>query len=76
MFGVQIPVSQGSLTSLNGAMKPRVADFVHGTDGFGNLKVARIPTVRPRLPVTLFVRSVAFSSCSRASANIKRADAR
>jgi hypothetical protein len=29
-------VAQGSLTSLRGALKERIADFVHGTDGFGN----------------------------------------
>ena len=32
-----VPVHQGSLTSLKGAEKERIADFVHGQDGFGNV---------------------------------------
>lgn len=31
-----VPVYQGSKTSLCGASKERIADFVHGRDGFGN----------------------------------------
>lgn len=31
-----VPVFQGSKTSLRGATKERIADFVHGSDGFGN----------------------------------------
>ncbi|KAH9532207.1 hypothetical protein CY35_19G078200 [Sphagnum magellanicum] len=31
-----VPVSQGLLTSLRGAAKERIADFVHGSDGLGN----------------------------------------
>lgn len=30
------PVVQGSLTTLAGGEKKRIADFVHGNDGFGN----------------------------------------
>lgn len=31
-----VPVYRGSKTSLCGASKERIADFVHGSDGFGN----------------------------------------
>lgn len=31
-----VPVYRGSKTSLRGASKERIADFVHGSDGFGN----------------------------------------
>lgn len=31
-----IPVAAGSPTMLNGTAKLRIADFVHGADGFGN----------------------------------------
>lgn len=31
-----VPVYRGSKTSLRGVAKDRIADFVHGTDGFGN----------------------------------------
>lgn len=31
-----IPVIEGSHTSLRGVRKERIADFVHGSDGFGN----------------------------------------
>lgn len=31
-----VPVHKGSKTSLCGASKERIADFVHGSDGFGN----------------------------------------
>ncbi|KAL6779784.1 hypothetical protein ACKKBG_A13710 [Auxenochlorella protothecoides x Auxenochlorella symbiontica] len=31
-----VPVAQGALTSLKGVAKERIADFVHGSDGFGN----------------------------------------
>lgn len=33
---MQVPVAEGAQTTLNGLSKTRVADFVHGTDGFGN----------------------------------------
>lgn len=32
----QVPVAEGSPTPLSGIGKARTADFVHGTDGFGN----------------------------------------
>lgn len=32
----EVPVVEGSWTSLRGAAKERIADFVHGSDGFGN----------------------------------------
>ncbi|RMZ53177.1 hypothetical protein APUTEX25_005166 [Auxenochlorella protothecoides] len=35
IFG-NVPVAQGALTSLKGVAKERIADFVHGSDGFGN----------------------------------------
>jgi uridine nucleosidase len=41
---MQVPVAQGSLTTLQGLAKQRVADFVHGADGFGNLSPAMLPT--------------------------------
>ena len=37
-------MAQGSLTTLQGLSKTRVADFVHGADGFGNLSPAVLPT--------------------------------
>ena len=41
----QVPVVEGSHTSLRGAAKERIADFVHGSDGFGNThpKLAEVP---------------------------------
>ena len=36
VFGLQVPVCQGALKSLKGVAKERIADFVHGSDGFGN----------------------------------------
>lgn len=39
-----VPVAQGSLHGLNGQIKQRVADFVHGSDGFGNLEQAMLPS--------------------------------
>lgn len=36
MVGQAVPVVQGSLKSLRGMEKERIADFVHGKDGFGN----------------------------------------
>ena len=32
----QVPVVEGAHKSLRGAAKERIADFVHGADGFGN----------------------------------------
>lgn len=32
----QVPVVEGAHKSLRGAAKERIADFVHGSDGFGN----------------------------------------
>lgn len=32
----QVPVVEGAHKSLRGVAKERIADFVHGTDGFGN----------------------------------------
>ena len=32
----QVPVAEGSLAPLSGIEKAQIADFVHGTDGFGN----------------------------------------
>jgi uridine nucleosidase len=46
-----IPVVQGSSTSFIGQEKHRIADFVHGQDGFGNQRPA-LSTVR-RLVCTL-----------------------
>lgn len=39
----EVPVAQGSLHGLNGQVKQRVADFVHGSDGFGNLPEPMAP---------------------------------
>ncbi len=33
---LQVAVCQGALKSLKGVAKERIADFVHGRDGFGN----------------------------------------
>lgn len=41
-----IPVVEGSPTSFTGQEKHRIADFVHGKDGFGNHRPA-LSTVRP-----------------------------
>lgn len=35
-----VPVCKGSQTSFAGAEKHRIADFVHGQDGFGNCRPA------------------------------------
>lgn len=35
-----IPVCQGSVTSFVGGERHRIADFVHGSDGFGNKRPA------------------------------------
>jgi len=45
-----IPVSQGFKTSLRGAVKNRMADFVHGSDGLGNT----YPTLSDRKPIDTF----------------------
>lgn len=34
----QVPVVEGAHKSLRGAAKERIADFVHGSDGFGNAR--------------------------------------
>ena len=39
----QIPVYEGSHTSLCGVTKERIADFVHGADGFGNTNQPSLP---------------------------------
>lgn len=41
-----IPVVEGAHKSLKGAAKERIADFVHGNDGFGNTAQAP-PTGQP-----------------------------
>ncbi len=33
---LQVPVVEGAHKSLRGVAKERIADFVHGSDGFGN----------------------------------------
>ncbi|EIE27835.1 hypothetical protein COCSUDRAFT_83455 [Coccomyxa subellipsoidea C-169] len=35
----QVPVAEGAHVTLNGTPKTWVADFVHGTDGFGNINI-------------------------------------
>jgi len=45
-----IPVSEGYRTSLRGAVKERIADFVHGSDGLGNT----YPTLSDRKPIDTF----------------------
>lgn len=44
-----IPVCEGSSTSFLGVDKHRIADFVHGTDGFGNKRPPK-STVRTLEP--------------------------
>ncbi len=46
------------MAGLNGLVKQRVADFVHGRDGFGNLAEARVPTVRRAMPPTTPLRAL------------------
>lgn len=38
---LDVPVYEGSHTSIRGAAKERIADFVHGSDGFGNTSQER-----------------------------------
>ena len=42
LFVSQVPVAEGASTSLKGLMKEHIADFVHGTDGFGNTSQAAV----------------------------------
>lgn len=44
--GKAVPVVEGAHASLRGVAKERVADFVHGNDGFGNTAQAG-PSGRP-----------------------------
>ena len=37
-----MPVAEGSATTLEGLAKTHVADFVHGSDGFGNTQQAAV----------------------------------
>jgi uridine nucleosidase len=37
---LQVPVVEGAHKSLRGVAKERIADFVHGNDGFGNTNPA------------------------------------
>ena len=43
---VQVPVAEGASTSLKGLTKEHIADFVHGTDGFGNTSQAAVEVRR------------------------------
>jgi uridine nucleosidase len=60
-----VPVVEGAHKSLRGAAKERIADFVHGTDGFGNTapQLAEVGGVTTWLPT-----AISFSSCLRAAA--------
>lgn len=42
-----IPVVEGAHTSIRGATKERIADFVHGQDGFGNTNQAIDESAKP-----------------------------
>lgn len=46
-----IPVCQGSSTSFVGGERHRIADFVHGSDGFGDKRPALPKAGPPRLPI-------------------------
>ena len=43
---MQVPVAEGASTSLKGLTKEHIADFVHGTDGFGNTSQAAVEVRR------------------------------
>lgn len=51
-----IPVCQGSSTSFLGVEKHRIADFVHGQDGFGNKRPPK-STVRSPYPFLFCIPS-------------------
>jgi uridine nucleosidase len=57
-----VTVAQGSLTTLQGLSKTRVADFVHGADGFGNLSPAVLPT---GVAASMTAASFLAEECSR-----------
>lgn len=50
----QVPVGEGSHVTLKGAPKTWVADFVHGTDGFGNMNFESVE-VRPSQMQSLLI---------------------
>jgi uridine nucleosidase len=56
-----VPVVEGSHTSLRGVTKERIADFVHGSDGFGNTQQPPLgpdaPTPAPGSAAEFIVRS-------------------
>lgn len=58
-----VPVVEGSHTSLRGVAKERIADFVHGSDGFGNTAQpppgADAPTPAPGSAAEFIVRAAA-----------------
>ena len=52
-----MPVAEGSATTLAGLAKTRIADFVHGSDGFGNTDQAAVEvTALPCLHTSLCLR--------------------
>jgi uridine nucleosidase len=68
----QVPVAEGSAVSLNGTEKVRIADFVHGKDGFGNSFLPE-PKVRARaLPCVDHEPSTLLSPQSRPIADLLR----
>ena len=44
-FPAQVPVAEGSHVTLNGTPKTWVADFVHGSDGFGNMNFPAVQVI-------------------------------
>lgn len=42
-----VPVVEGAHTSLKGVTKERIADFVHGKDGFGDTQQKINPDLKP-----------------------------
>ncbi|KAK9800239.1 hypothetical protein WJX73_004601 [Symbiochloris irregularis] len=51
----QIPVAEGASSTLSGLSKTRVADFVHGTDGFGNTSQAAVQGLRHEKNAAQFI---------------------
>jgi len=52
-----VPVAEGSHAPLSGIEKAQIADFVHGTDGFGNTG---------QLPAKVRIGVMCFSSAGLA----------
>jgi uridine nucleosidase len=60
-----VPVAEGALTSLRGVAKDRIADFVHGSDGFGNTNPppAEVGAFRGGAPLLIGGRAGGCAGC-------------